>query len=75
MLTIPAPAPTPTFAIFRIYASFRKYFILSLRPILFHVTKQMCTEIQVVIGQKCIRGDDGNLSLDNASKKLAYPLE
>ena len=42
---------------------------------IFHVTKQMCTEIQVVIGEKCIRGDDGNLSPDNASKKLAYPLE
>ena len=35
-----------------------------------HVAKQMRTENRDVFGEKCIRGDDGNLSLD-ASKKLA----
>ena len=39
---------------------------------LFHVTKQMCTGNQYVIGEKCIQGDDGNLSLDDVSKKLAW---
>ena len=39
---------------------------------MFHVAKQMCTEGQDVIGEKCIQGDDGNLSLDDASKKLAW---
>ena len=32
----------------------------------------MLTENQDVIGEKCIRGDNGNLSLDDASKKLAW---
>ena len=36
-----------------------------------HVAKQMRTENQNVIGEKCIRGDDGNISLDDASRKLA----
>ena len=39
---------------------------------IFRVAKQMRTENQDVIGEKCIRGDDGNLSLDDASKKLAW---
>ena len=38
---------------------------------IFHVAKQMRTENQHVIGEKCIQCDDGNLSLDDASKKLA----
>ena len=32
----------------------------------------MRTENQDVIREKCIGGDDGNLSLDEASKKLAW---
>ena len=32
----------------------------------------MLTENQDIIGEKCIRGDNGNLSLDDASKKLAW---
>ena len=32
----------------------------------------MRTENQDVIGEKCIRGDDGNLSLDDTSKNLAW---
>ena len=32
----------------------------------------MRTKNQDVIREKCIRGDDGNISLDNASKKLAW---
>ena len=32
----------------------------------------MHTEDQNVIGEKCIQGKDGNLSLDDASKKLAW---
>ena len=39
---------------------------------IFCVTKQMYTESQDVIGEKCIRGDDGNFSLDDAPKKLAW---
>ena len=39
---------------------------------IFRVAKQMSTENQDVIGEKCIRGDDGNLSLDNISKDLAW---
>ena len=39
---------------------------------IFRVAKQMRTENQDVIGEKGIRGDDGNLSLDDASKKLAW---
>ena len=39
---------------------------------IFRVAKQMCTENQDVIGEKCIQCDDGNLSLDDASKKLAW---
>ena len=31
----------------------------------------MRTENQDVIGQKCIQGDECNLSLDGTSKKLA----
>ena len=31
----------------------------------------MRTENEDVIREKCIGGDDGNLSLDEASKKLA----
>ena len=33
---------------------------------IFRVAKQMRTENQDVIGEKCIRVDDGNLSLDDA---------
>ena len=32
----------------------------------------MCTENQDATGEKCIRGDDSNLFLDDASKKLAW---
>ena len=32
----------------------------------------MHTEDQNVIGEKCIQGKDGNLSLDDASTKLAW---
>ena len=32
----------------------------------------MCTENQDVIGGKFIRADDGNLSLDDASKKVTW---
>ena len=39
---------------------------------IFHVAKRMRSENQDVIGEKCIRGDDGNLSLDDALKKLAW---
>ena len=39
---------------------------------IFCVAKQMRTENQDAIGAKCIRGDDGNLFLDDASKKLAW---
>ena len=34
--------------------------------------KQIRTVNQDVIGGKCIRSDDGHLSLDDASKKLAW---
>ena len=36
---------------------------------IFRITKQMCTQNQDVIGGKFIRADDGNLSLDDTSKK------
>lgn len=39
---------------------------------IFLVTKQMFTENQDVTGKMYIWGDDGNLSLDNASKTLAW---
>ena len=39
---------------------------------IFRDTKQMCTENQDVIGGKFIRADDGNLSLDDASKKVTW---
>ena len=39
---------------------------------IFPVAKQMRTENQDVIREKCIRGDDGNLSLDDAPNKLAW---
>ena len=39
---------------------------------IFRVAKQMHTENQDVIREKCLRGDEGNLSLDDASKKLAW---
>ena len=42
------------------------------RENIFHVARQMRTENQDVIGEKCIRGDDGNHSLDDASKKQAW---
>ena len=32
----------------------------------------MHTENHDVIGEKCIQEDDGNLSLDDTSKKLAW---
>ena len=32
----------------------------------------MCTKNQDVTGAKCIQGDDGNLSLEDASKNLAW---
>ena len=38
---------------------------------IFHVTKQMHTESHDVI-RECIWGDGGNLSVDDASKKLAW---
>ena len=37
-----------------------------------YVAREMRTKNQDVIREKCIRGDDGNISLDNASKKLAW---
>ena len=37
----------------------------------FCVAKQMCTENQDVIGEKCMRGDDGNLSLDHYIKEAS----
>ena len=37
----------------------------------FCITKQKHVENQDVIGQKCIGGDDGNLSLNDTPKKLA----
>ena len=36
------------------------------------VARVMSTKNQDIIREKCIRGDDGNISLDNASKKLAW---
>ena len=36
------------------------------------VAREMRTKNQDVIREKCIRGDDDNISLDNASKKLAW---
>ena len=39
---------------------------------IFRFVKQMPTENQDVIGEKCIRSDDGKLCLDGASKKLAW---
>ena len=36
------------------------------------VAREMSTKNQDIIREKCIRGDDGNISLDNASKKLAW---
>ena len=39
---------------------------------IFRVAKQMRTENQDVIREKCLRGDESNLSLDDASKKLAW---
>ena len=39
---------------------------------IFRVAKKMCTENQDIIGDKCIRSDAGNLSLDDESKKLAW---
>ena len=39
---------------------------------IFRVAKQIRTEYQDVIREKCIQGDDGNLSLDDTSKKLAW---
>ena len=36
------------------------------------VAREMRTKNQDVIREKCIRGDDGSISLDNASKKLAW---
>ena len=38
----------------------------------FPVAKQMRMETQDETGQKCIRADDGNLSLDDTFKKLAW---
>ena len=38
---------------------------------IFCAAKQMRTENQDVIRDKCIQGDDDDLSLDDASKKLA----
>ena len=38
---------------------------------IFRVVKQMHTENQDAIGEKCIRGDDSNLSHDDTSKKVA----
>ena len=35
---------------------------------IFRVAREMRTKNQDVIREKCIRGDDGNISLDNASK-------
>ena len=39
---------------------------------IFRVSKQMRAENQDVIGEKCIRGVDGNLTLDDASKNLTW---
>ena len=39
---------------------------------IFRFAKQMRTENVDVIGEKCIRGDNGNLSLDDTSKNLAW---
>lgn len=39
---------------------------------MFRVPKEMRTGNQDVIGEKCIPCDDGNLSVDDASKKLAW---
>ena len=39
---------------------------------IFRVVKQMRIENQDVTGEKYIRGDDVNLSLEDASKKLAW---
>ena len=35
---------------------------------IFRVARQMRTKNQDIIREKCIRGDDGNISLDNTSK-------
>ena len=35
---------------------------------IFRVAREMRTKNQDVIREKCIRGDDGNISLDSASK-------
>ena len=35
---------------------------------IFRVARQMCTKNQDIIREKCMRGDDGNISLDNVSK-------
>ena len=42
------------------------------RENIFCAVKQMHTENQDVIREKCIRGDNGNLPLDETSKKLAW---
>ena len=42
------------------------------RENIFRAVKQMHTENQDIIREKCIRGDNGNLSLDETSKKLAW---
>ena len=39
---------------------------------IFCVTKQIRAEYQAVIGEKWMRGDDDNFSLNYASKKLAW---
>ena len=39
---------------------------------IFCVSKQMCTENQDVIGEKCIQCGDGNFLLDDVLKKLAW---
>ena len=39
---------------------------------IFHFPKQMHTENQDAMAEKCIRSGDGNLYLDEASKKLTW---
>ena len=39
---------------------------------IFHVAKQMRTENKDVVGEKCIVGDDSDLSLYGTSEKLVW---
>ena len=50
----------------------RSLLVLNTIKKIFFVAKQMRTENQDVNGEKCTRGDDDNLSLDDPSKKPSW---